>query len=175
MRTINTRNFQLKSGFTLIEILVVLTIISLFTGYSLVTYNSFSQQKTLEKEASYLVDVLSLARGKAQASENSASCSGADEFGGYRVEVNASNYNFKQCCRDIVTKAISSCGSNIQSYNFHSSVSKISGAPAVDFYPLTSGATSTTMRIKHDSLNKCLDISITATGIITVGDIPFSC
>jgi len=164
-----------EKSFTLIELLVVMTIIILLSGYSLATYNSFTQQKNLEKETSYLVDVLSLARGKAQASEISTTCSGSDEFGGYRVEVNASNYNFKQCCRNISTKAISSCGANIQSYNFHSAVSKISGASIVDFYPLTGGATVTTIRLKNSTVGKCLDISITDTGVITVGDTPLLC
>ena len=164
-----------EKSFTLIEILMVLTIISLFTGYSLATYNSFSQKKTLEKEASFLGDILSLAMGKAQGADISLSCSGSDEFGGYRVEVNASNYSFRQCCRNVYTKVISSCGSNIQSYNFHNSVSKISGASIIDFYPLTNGATPTTITLKHTSLSKCLDVSITAAGIITVGDIPVLC
>ena len=166
-----------EKSFTFIEILVVVTIIVLFSGYSIVTYSNFTQQKILEKEASFLVDVLSLARGKAQVSEINTDCSGSgtDEFGGYRVEINASNYNFKQCCRDINTKSISYCGSNIQSYNFNSSVSKISADPPVDFYPLAAGANETTIRLKSNSLSKCLDIAITATGVITVDNIPFSC
>lgn len=176
MKVINNQHSTIKKrSFTLIEILVVVTIIVLFSGYSIVTYSNFTQQKILEKEASVLVDVLSLARGKAHVSEINAVCSGSDEFGGYRVEINGANYNFKQCCRDINTKNISFCGSNIQFYNFNSSVSKISGDPTVDFYPLAAGATETTIRLKSNSVSKCLDIAITATGVITVDNIPFSC
>lgn len=163
-----------RKSFTLIELLVVITIIILFSGLYLATYNNFTQQKNLEKEVSQLVDVLSLAKGKSQASEITLTCVSPEEFGGYRVELSGTDYNFKQCCRDVVTKSISSCGPNIQSYNFSYGISNITGVSTVDFFPLTGGATATTISIKNSSINKCLEVSTTDTGVITVGDL-FSC
>ena len=165
----------MRKSFTLIEILLVVTIVTLFTGYSIVNYNIFSQVKLLEKEANFLVDVLALTKGKAKAADISFICSGLEEFGVYQVEINSSSYNFKQCCRDINTKAITTCGAEIQAYDFSTSISKVSGASRVDFYPLTGNTTDSTIRIKNENSAKCLEISITAIGVITVGDAPFSC
>ena len=163
-----------RKSFTLVELLVVITIIILFSGLSLAAYNNFTQQKNLEKEVSQLVDVLSLAKGKSQASEISLTCVSPEEFGGYRVELSGLDYNFKQCCRDIVTKTISSCGPNIQSYSFSYGISNITGATTIDFPPLSGGATATTINIRSNPINKCLEVSTSETGVITTGDL-FSC
>lgn len=163
------------NAFTLIEILIVIAITSIFFGLTLANYNSFNQEKKLEKEASFLYDVLNLAKGKSQASDLNFTCPGGEEFAGYRVDVNASDYSFKQCCRNINTKIITTCGPSIQTYNFPSKLSKISGSSSIDFYPLSGGATAATIIIKNSSINKCLDITISTTGIITSGEDPIIC
>src|SRR5690349_10405255 len=94
------------ASFSLIEIIIVCAILVLFSGVVLANYNNFNQQKNLEKEVSRTVDVLSLNKSKAQTGDVNTSCSGSNEFGGYRVDVTQSGYNFKQCCRDISTKSI---------------------------------------------------------------------
>lgn len=159
---------KITQSFTLIEILVVLSIVTLFTGFNITNYYNYNQESSLKKEVQKFVDVLSLAEGKTQTSDINFVCS--DEFGGYRVEISAANYSFKQCCRDTVSKIISSCGITIQSYNFPSNINKISGAATIDFFPLSGGSTNAVIRIKNSSINKCLDISISNNGVITTGD-----
>lgn len=167
---------QIRS-FTLIEVIVVFTIIVLLTGLSLATYNNFTQQKNLERELNRLIDVLSLAKAKAQASDINFECDGVnpdDEFGGYRVEVSFADYNLKQLCRDSSTKILTNPGPEITSYNFPSNVNKSSGDQNTDFYPLSGGASISTITIRNSTIKKCITISITNTGIIEAGN-PIAC
>ncbi|OGK12019.1 hypothetical protein A2954_00215 [Candidatus Roizmanbacteria bacterium RIFCSPLOWO2_01_FULL_37_12] len=165
-------------SFTLVEILVVTGIILLFTGMLLAGYNNFNQFKILEREASKLVDVLHLAKGKAQAGENYFDqttgtyfdCSGSDEFGGYQMELNVTDYNFKQCCRDVATKNITACSSSIQSYSLPVNISITAGTGIINFYPLSGGASQTVLTIDNSVIGKSIDISISATGVIAPED-----
>lgn len=162
-----------KNAFTLVEILVITTIVVLFSGTLLASYNNFNQQKNLEKEISRLIDVLSLAKSKTQAADldPSVDCSGSDEFGGYQVDINDSSYSFKQCCRDAVSKSTSFCGSDIQVYDFQSGIINESGASTLNFYPLAEGATPLLLTIKSTSINKCYEVNISETAIFTTSDI----
>ena len=165
---------KLENAFSLVEILVVVSIILLLTGFSVANYNNFNQENLLKKEVNKFIDVLSLVKTKAVTADINFDCkvefSIDEEFAGYQVGVNTSGYDFKQCCRDVATKAISNCGLPIQSYNFPANISEIFGTTSVIFYPLPSGASIATITIKNSSINKCIDISITANGVITAGD-----
>src|SRR3989338_3198476 len=112
------KNKFLLRSFSLIEILVVLTIVILLTGVSIAAFSNYNQESQLNKEVQRLVDVLNLARGKAQNSDINYTCSGSDEFGGYRVALLDFNYDyaFSQCCRDTISKEIIDCASLMQTY-----------------------------------------------------------
>src|SRR3990167_98954 len=160
-----------EKSFSLVEILVVVSIILLFTGFSIANYSNFNQESILKKEVQKFIDVLSLVKTKAVTADiDILTDCGADEFVGYRIEINDSSYNFKQSCRDVDTKIISTFGTAIQSYNFPANISKISGESSVDFYPLSAGASRATVTIKNNSISKCIEISISVNGVITAGD-----
>lgn len=142
-------------------------------------YNNFNQYKILERETGKLVDVLSLVKSKAQSADiyfdpstgSDFDCSGSDEFGGYQVEVNQLDYNFKQCCRDVTTKNKTICSPIIQSYALPANVNFLPGTGIIDFNPLSGGVTLSTITLHNSLINKCLNISISETGVITPGDI----
>src|SRR4030067_2551179 len=152
-------NRQYLSSFTLIEILVVITIVILVTGMTIAAFSNYNQESQLKKETQRLVDVLNLGRGKAQTSDINFACSGSDEFGGYRVallDINLYDYAFSQCCRDTSSKVISVCDSPMQTYKLPKHIALTADSNAVDFYPLSEGAKQVTITLKNSSINKCL-------------------
>ena len=54
-----------SKGFTLIELIVVMGILSIFSGIFLARYNENASQLKLKNEAKKLIDVLELAKKKA--------------------------------------------------------------------------------------------------------------
>ena len=165
---------KLENAFSLVEILVVVSIILLLTGFSVANYNNFNQENLLKKEVNKFIDVLSLVKTKAVTADINFDCkvefSINEEFAGYQVGVDTSGYDFKQCCRNVATKAISNCGSVIQEYYFPANISKIAGELSIDFYPLVTGASGATVTIKNNSIDKCIDVLISINGVITAGD-----
>ena len=154
---------MIKKSFTLIEILIVISILVIFSGILLASYNNFTQIKTLEQEVNHLVDILSLAKGKTQAGDIEFDCTGMEEFGGYRVEISDTDYGLQQCCRDTLTKSISSCGQYLNIYKFPSYISNLTGPINLDFAPLTGGVNESTLTLKNRYIDKCIDISIFST------------
>lgn len=153
--------FQLS--FTLIELIVVVAIVALFSGTSLAFYNQFNETKKLEVETSKLVDVIEFAKKKAVAGDLSqVACS---DFNGYQVNMVADRYHLILCCNGI-------CNNNIHSYLLPSNIG-VSAATrgSITFPPLLKGITST--YISYQLLNsyfspaKCKQININIAGLIT--------
>jgi prepilin-type N-terminal cleavage/methylation domain-containing protein len=85
-------NSTSSKGFTLVELIVVVSIIMIFSGMSFAYYNSFTSSKKVEKEAQQLLDILQSARQRAITGENASEggtyiCSMANPFAGYRVDI----------------------------------------------------------------------------------------
>ncbi len=148
-----------KYSFTLIESLVIVAIIIIFTGFSLAYYNNFTEEKKLETEVKKLVDVLELAKKKASAGDLYTPCS---DFRGYQVTVISSSYSLQFCCGD-------SCGTAIQTYNFPTNIISTTSKTVI-FNPLSAKTTeNSTITVKNTSLSKCVDLTIAASGLITEG------
>lgn len=161
------------AGFSLIELLVVVSITVLFLGTGIAQYNRFTVQTKLINEAKKLTDVLELAKKKALSADLIPTpgnpitfCS---NFTGYRVIVSAGTYSLNFNCNGTIR--------NIQDYDLSSNISIISGAGNYNFTPLMVGPifASATLRIKNSTINKCVDISITPAGIIELDEEPFDC
>lgn len=150
-----------QSGFALVELLIVLTIIIIFAGLSLAYYRNFDEQKKLEGEAKQLVDVLNLASKKAHASDLSPdpNCS---TFLGYRVIITTSStYELQFNCGGSY--------STIQEYSLQSGVSFLIAGTSVLFKPLSVGTNLTnpvTTTLKNSAINKCREIQINPVGTV---------
>lgn len=154
-------------GFTLIEFLIVLTIIFIFSGLSLAYYNNFIEEKKLEIETQKLIDVLELAKKKTLSADiENYSC---DNFYGYQVYVDNSSYKISLCCS-------LDCNNNypIQNYTLAKNISITNSSLNILFKPLTANTTETSITIKNTFLNKCFDILINSIGIIEKGN-KYSC
>ncbi len=150
-------------SFTLIELLIVVVTILIFSGFSLAFYNRFTEEKKLEDEARKLVNVLELAKKKASASDvGNYSC---NNFSGYRVSIQSTSYRFILCCSE-------DCNINypIQNYNLSSNMQIISGLGNIQFKPLTTTANQSNITLKHTSISTCLNISINPAGVIDIGN-----
>lgn len=161
----NHKFITAKNSFTLIELLIAVSIILIFSGFSLAFYNKFTEEKKLENEAKKLVDVLELAKKKTSAGDvGNYSC---DNFFGYHVVIRLKYYGLRLCCS-------SGCDTNnsylIQWYNLPSNMSILSGDTTIQFKPLTTMFNQNTITLRNSSLSRCRNVSISPTGITEIGN-----
>lgn len=156
-----------NSGFTLIEFMVVISVVLLFLGGILPRYNDFANQQKLRTEATKIVDVFELAKKKAISADLfDKNCT---NFTGYRTSLTANNFSLKFCCDSIC--------STVQDYSLITSITIISGIGNFDFPPLMINPIfgSNTIRLKNSTTNKCVDISISPIGIFELNETLISC
>lgn len=159
-------NKQLKCGFTLLELIIVISIILLFGGLTLAYYNNFSEDQKLTSTATKFADVLELAKKKAGSGDTSM-CAIAvgitPAVEKYTVSISSTTaYNFAPNCT--ATAATS------QSYQTESGVVfQTVPFPTIDFKPLTGGATSSCVEIKNNNNSKCRYVKIETSGAICDG------
>lgn len=158
-------------GFTLIELLIVIVITMVLSGLMLASYNSYTESKKLDSEASKLIDILTVARNKASAGDTLGynDCGGG-AFAGYKVTINPASYTFSLIC---LTRH------DIQTVELQKGISAsvTAGSSPFTFNPLTVGLTTkTTIKLKDDKMptNNCILINISVPGIIDQGS-NFSC
>lgn len=154
-------------SFTLIEILVTVTIILLFSGLSIPRYNTYTQQLKLKSEAEQITDVIELAKKKAIASElYDLNCS---DFTGYRVTLNNTSASLKFGCSNIYQ--------TINSFVFDSGITIIAGTGDLNFPPLgvNLNIPISYIRLQNIKLNQCQDIYISSIGIVTASTAIIDC
>ncbi len=163
-----------NAGFTLIELIVVISIILIFLGLSLPRYNDFSSQLKLRNEAKKLIDVLELAKKKALSSDlQDKTCT---NFTGYRVTLSTNNYSLIFCCN-------SGCSTptNVNAYAFNNTnITIFSGTGDYNFSPLMISPSfiSNTIRLKNSAIsgtNQCIDISVSLIGIVELNETLVGC
>ena len=154
-----------RKSFTLIEILITITIVILFSGITLAYYNNFTEDQKLKSESKRLISVLALARKSASAGvSDPADCS---IFDGYKVVISETNYILQRCCSSCVIinnnyVCTQDCTNNVQTYNFDKNI-KVKTGIDILFQPLSLGAKTTPpdqniITIKNSL--KCIDITI---------------
>lgn len=158
----------MKKSFALIEPLIVIFVTLIFLGVSLVQYNNYTEQVKLKNEGKKLLDVIELAKKKSLFSDlEDKNCS---NFTGYRLTLNTNNYSLFFCCNSI-------CSTNTNTYNFNTNISIFSGAGNLNFPPLMRGSNITinSVRLKNSIINKCVNISISAIGIVELDEAFINC
>lgn len=166
-----------SKSFSLLELIIVISIVLLFSGLLLAQYGNFIEQSRLKTEANKLREVLELAKKKTTAREIVGTC--ITGFNGYKVDVQPSGYTLLSCCGGICDNS-----TIIQSFNLSSLINTISittGSITIQFVPTpakTLLTSDTTIRLQNTSIptvNKCIDVTITKIGIIGVSDTFNSC
>ena len=89
-----------KSGFTLIELMVVVIIMMALLGLTLVNYSSFNDSQKVKQTAMTLKSDLQMARASATSGKKPAACDG-ELFEGYEVSFTATTYSIAPKCSTV--------------------------------------------------------------------------
>ena len=156
----------MKKAFTLIELIIILSLIMIFSTLSLAAYNNYNEQVKLKTEAKKLAQVIDLAKKKAYSSDLYQACS---NFLGYQVTVGAASYSLRFNCGGSYQ--------TVQGYSFDGKVSVVSGIGSLNFPPLglNTNITINSIRLKNSMTNQCLDISVSPIGVVEVNETLISC
>ena len=122
------------SGFTVVELLIILSLIALLFTLGMTQYNRFNRSQTLTKAKGELVSNLRLLQGKAMAAEKPAEC-GENELDGHRLEF-INNHSYKMVA---VCDCTDDCPEVKASVNFPSNVIKQLGPDGIFFKVLNRG------------------------------------
>ncbi|MFZ6034858.1 MAG: pilus assembly FimT family protein [Patescibacteria group bacterium] len=156
-----------KNAFTLIELIVAVGIISVFSGMSLAGYLNYTEELKLKSEVGRLISTIELAKKKASSGE--LFDTGCANFEGYRVEISANSFNLLFLCDGLQQQ--------VQGNLFNSPVSITSVTGNLDFKPLGIGTDITigTITIRNSRIGKCMNITVNSVGIMSTTDTLISC
>ena len=170
------------SGFTLLELIIVIGILMIFAVLSLSYYNNYTDGRKLESEAKNFINALTLASKKAQTAEAVSIAQCTNSFVGYQVVIDTQipfSYSIRRCCGNLY------CNSSNTRFKKYTSTSNISlltdTVNNIIFQKLSSGivvnqgaiTAPVTITLKNSSLSNnknCVDITIVKTGASRHGE-----
>lgn len=82
----NRINFPVSSGFTLIELIIVFSVIAILSTVGIASFVSYSRAQTLQTAASDFTSVLNVAKSRALAQIKPGECTG-QSLSGYQVDI----------------------------------------------------------------------------------------
>lgn len=156
----------MKNGYTLIELLIVITIIGLFSALSLAYYNNFNETKKLTKETQRFLSVLELAKKKASSGDASM-CSSPNPgdtpaVAEYSVNVlSSSSYQLAPNCTTGLPNTIT--------YDTDPSIIFPNASGSIAFYPLIANSSSSCIVLKNENTSVCHYINVQIGGTVCDG------
>lgn len=166
--------YKHTNAFTVIEIMIVVTIIMSLSVFSVMIYSRNIREQRFEYEVSRYMDLLNYARQNALL--NNTEGFQCPEYFGHKITMNSlQSYSLQICCFeacdcDPVSDPICQVR-NIQDYSMHDSVT-FDGTQHVRFRESAGGTgepSDIQVQIKSTTLNTCVDINISTTGLIERG------
>jgi len=148
-------------GYTLIELLIVITLITLLFTLGMAQYNRFNRRQILIKAKDELTSNLRLAQSKSLAGEKPDTC-GAEILTGHKLIFENDNQNYK---------IMAVCGNDEEvkvGLSLPIGVTKISGPDEIFFKGLSQGTdiVNQVEIVLEDSSGETRIITITSTGEI---------
>lgn len=159
MRNIpNVSSQQLKiKGFTLIELIVVFSILSVLSAVGLASFVTYSRTQAVTNERNNLILTLNVARARAQSQVKPSSC-GTQTLRGYEVFINTANNTYvlrAVCSPTVVVISTTTLADNVVFQ---------SAAPSTYSFPvLTGGTTSGTIVISGYGINQTINVNSNGT------------
>lgn len=162
-----SRSRSPRSGFTLIEVLVAITIMMLMTGGGIAAFITFNDRQSVQGAARQLQTILRTAQVKARVGEKPAGCT---KLTGYRVQTTANT-------NQVVLSAVCVSGAGAPQVITHTVSQLQNGSVAEDtsaitFANLYGGVTGATTIIlkKSNVATYRYSFSVTEGGEISDGD-----
>jgi prepilin-type N-terminal cleavage/methylation domain-containing protein len=154
-----------RNGFTLIEIIVSVTLLLLLSGLFVANYTGFNNPQTVSQSVSDVIMNLQAARTKAVSGVKPALCVTLDTLVGYRVDFTATGSTYTVQARCLVSGSEQGVG-EIMTYTLPSGV-KFSPIPfSMTFYALDRGASADqTISIVGNGVTK--KVSVFKSGVIS--------
>ncbi len=157
-----------RPGFTMIELLVIVSFIVMFSGYSISYYHQFTEGKKLENASKKISTILDLVRVKSTSGDSSMCTGGSGVtpmLNYYSFEVvDSTSYRMRPYCAEGTPKPVTySTERNIE---FPTRPPPAAPFAVVTFFPVTGGSSCSYVYIKNTSLNKCRFVKTSTTGLV---------
>ena len=151
-------------SFTLIEILIVTSIIIILSGISLVAMSSFKDDRLLNGQAGTFVQALEFARDKAAAGDTSlCSESGSAYVDGYSVVVNPTGIILLPGCNTTPSPVV---------YRVEKNIVFLTPTLSVRFDAQKYQGDTVDITLKNNISNKCNMVTVNDSGLITNASTP---
>ena len=144
-------------GFTLIELIVVFSILSILSAMGLASFATYSRIQAVTNERNNLILTLNTAKARAQSQVKPSSCS-TQTLNGYQVFINTTNntYTLRAICSTSIV--------DISTTRLASNVTFQSASPTTYFFPvLTGGVTGGTIVITGYSIVQTINVNTNGT------------
>jgi Tfp pilus assembly protein FimT len=162
------KNNRINQSFALIELIIAVSIIIIFTGLTIPFYNRFTTEQQLKNEGKNVVNLLELARKKAISGDlANYSCPSNTGFTGYLTTVTSNNLQIRLCCGNDNNPCSTSY--QITTYNLPAQILVTAGLGNFQFKNLTgqtNQSSQLTVTIKQTAISKCTNIYVSPSGLI---------
>lgn len=160
-----------KQGFTLIELIIVIVIISIFTTLALSTVNRFTNEKQLQNETKKVMTILELTKSKTNSGDRTR-C-GPDDLGAFEIQ----DFTFKVNDSGLSYQIIPNCKSGEPTPILYSVANGIQLNPDPYERPFTTTFSAIYGKVKCSCfivksiiLSKCNYIQVSENAVIDEGN-----
>lgn len=154
-----------NSGYTLIEIMVGIVILSVVTGAGLAAYRTFDEQQKLTLSSKQIVSLLRDAQKRAQTGEKPSECPASNTLGGWKVitQADSNTVQMAAVCIDEVSSTSQDVATQLHQLEDPISVTQ---SLEVHFLPITGKVdTARTLTVESSNISDTqYTIEITSVG-----------
>ena len=168
------KNINNQNGFSLVELIVVISIIAVFVGISVNVYRNSVNERRFQEDIELVTSIVHQTRGRAMARDISP------DSGAFQCRINFQSYNLLiDPGTNSITQQIQCNGMviNLDSHVLEYSTITFPGAlTRLRFvYPVNLGINSSqTISLRNETIGRCVDIDVPANGAVVINN-QYSC